>query len=543
MAAALIPPIRFVPGDNAVNRCYTFHVLQQTEKVGGASMATVETVEALERRTRADSVVLLGIAAAVALAHLLTNQRYGFHRDELQFLSDARHLDWGFVAYSPFTPFVERIQLSLFGVSTEGLRLFSVVGQALVIFVTGLTARELGGGRLAQATAALCVALSPVPLFNGTEFQYTSFDFLWWVLIAWGTVRLLKSENPKWWLAIGAFTGLGLMTKYAIVFFVAGLLGGFLLTSARRYLANWYFFGGIAIAVAIFLPNLLWLVRHDFISYRFLQFIHARDVGEGRAEGFLSGQFWICTNPASAPLWIGGLVAYFVSRKYRPLAWMYLIPLALFFFGKGRNYYVAAAYPMLTAMGAAAGERWVASLKRGWRWAVDGVFFAALAFFGLYIVAFILPLASSGPLMRFALKNNGDLREEIGWQEELATVAGIRDSLPPDQREQAGIFTANYGEAGAVELLGPAWHLPAPISTTNSAWLRGYPAPQPGTLIVLGYSQRSADRAFTNCRLAGHVQNSLGVENEESRDHPDIFVCGPPRLPWPEFWKTHLNFG
>ncbi len=506
-------------------------------------MTTVETMQSRGTRAGGDSLIPLAVASAVTLAHLLTNQRYGFHRDELQFLSDARHLDWGFVAYPPLTPFLERILLNIFGVSMEGLRLFSVIAQAIAVYVTGLMVRELGGARMAQLAATLCVVLSPVPLFNGTEFQYTSFDFLWWVLIAYGVIRLLRSENPRWWLAIGTVTGLGLMTKYAIMFYLAGLLGGFLLTSARRWFLSWYFLAGAAIAVAIFLPNLIWLIHHHFISYHFLQSIHVRDVGEGRAEGFLSGQFWICTNPASAPVWIGGLIAFLLSRRYRVLAWMYLIPLALFFFGKGRHYYMAGAYPMLLAMGAAAGERWVASLKRGWRWAVEGVFYAGLVFCGLYGVAFILPLASSGPLMRFALKNNGDLREEIGWQEELQSVATILDSLPSEQRARTGILTGNYGEAGAVELLGPAYHLPPPISTTNSAWLRGYPTPPPSTLIVLGYSKARADRSFTGCRLAGHVQNSLGVENEESSDHPDIFLCGAPRLPWPEFWNQHLNFG
>jgi len=500
-------------------------------------------MQTTERGTRGDSLALFGIAAAVVLAHLLTNQRYGFHRDELQFLSDARHLDWGFVAYPPLTPFLERILLSVFGVSMEGTRLFSVIAQAIAVYATGLMSRELGGGRLAQVAAALCVALSPLPLFNGTEFQYTSFDFLWWVLIAYCVIRLLKSENPRWWLAIGAFTGLGLMTKYAIVFFLAGVLGGFLLTPARRYFASWYFLAGAGIALAIFLPNFVWLVHHDFISYHFLRYIHARDVGEGRAEGFVRGQFLICTNLAAAPVWIAGLVAFFLNRRYRTVAWMYVIPLALFFFGKGRHYYMAASYPMLMAMGAAAGERWIGSLRRGWRWTVDGIFFTGLAVCGLYAMAIILPVASSGPLMRFALKNNGDLREEIGWQDELETVAAIYNSLTPDQRAHARILTGNYGEAGAVEILGPAYHLPPPISTTNSAWLRDYPTTPPSTLIVLGYSEASAERAFTGCRLAGHVENSLGVENEESRDHSDIFLCGPPRLPWPEFWKAYQLFG
>jgi hypothetical protein len=101
----------------------------------------------------------------------------------------------------------------------------------------------------------------------------------------------------------------------------------------------------------------------------------------------------------------------------------------------------------------------------------------------------------------------------------------------------------NYGEAGAVEIFGPAYQLPPPISGTNSGWLRGYPDPAPTTLIVLGTSFENADRRYTACRVVGHNQNSLGVQNEESRDHPDIFVCGPPRLPWPEFWKDFQAFG
>ena len=193
-------------------------------------------VPSLASTTRRDAALLMAIAASFALVHILTNSRYGFHRDELQFLSDARHLDWGFVAYPPFTPFIERIGLSLFGLSLVGLRLFSVLAQAIVIVVSGLMARDLGGNRLAQITTALSVGLSGLPIFEATEFQYTSFSYLWWTLVCWFTIRLLKSENPRWWIAIGTAIGLGLLTKYSIVFFIAGLLAGLILTHTRRYL-------------------------------------------------------------------------------------------------------------------------------------------------------------------------------------------------------------------------------------------------------------------------------------------------------------------
>jgi hypothetical protein len=494
-------------------------------------------------RAQFEFIPVVAIAAAITLLHLLTNGRYGFHRDELQFLSDARHLDWGFVAYPPLTPFVERVSMGIFDLSMVGLRLFSVLAQAAAIVVTGLMAKELGGRRLAQVAAALAVALSPLPLFEGTEFQYTTFDYLWWVLIAYFTIRLLNSADPRWWLAIGAAVGLGLLTKYSITFYIAGILAGVALSRARRYLASGWFWGGIGLALLIFLPNFLWLVRHDFISYHFLQHIHKRDVGEGRADGFLRDQIRVCINVFAAPMCVAGLIAFFRNPRYRMLAWMFAVPLALFYFGKGRGYYTAGVYPMLIAMGAAVSERWLNGLPKWGRRSIEAAYFAGIAAIGVYASAVIVPLAPSGPLRAFALEHNGDLREEMGWNELVKTVAGIRDSLTPEQQASLGITTGNYGEYGAIEILGRAYGLPQPIGTTNSEWLRGYPSPPPTTLIVLGITREEADSIFTGCRLAGHNGNSEGLRNEESEYHPDIFVCGPPRQPVPVLWKEHQDFG
>ncbi len=509
------------------------------------STASEDKIEKPVLAGRSDVAVLIGIAAIFAIGHIATNGRYGFHRDELQFLSDARHLDWGFVAYPPMTPFLEHIGLSLFGLSLVGLRMFSVAAQAIVIVVSGLMARDLGGGRLAlaQVTTALAVGLSPLPLFEATEFQYTSFAFLWYALIAWFTIKLLKTENPRWWLAIGAAVGLGLLTKYSITFYIAGILVGLVVTRARKYFVSPWFWGGIGLALLIFLPNLIWLAHHDFISYTFLQHIHKRDVGEGRAAGYLTGQFWLNANLVAAPVWIVGLFAYLLDRRYRMIALMYLVPLTIFWVSKGRFYYVAEAYPMLLAMGAVSAERWLSRRAKITRLSTEAVFFAGLFACGAYVCAIIVPLAPSGPLRDFALSKNGDLREEIGWDEMVKTVAGIRDSLPHSEQTSLGILVGNYGERGAIEMLGPAYRLPSPISITNSGWLVGYPKEPPSTVILIGMSQEFADREFTACRVAGHNGNSLGVKNEESESRPEIFVCGPLRETWPEFWKDHQWFG
>jgi 4-amino-4-deoxy-L-arabinose transferase-like glycosyltransferase len=327
------------------------------------------------------------------------------------------------------------------------------------------------------------------------------------------------------------------------VFFIAGILAGVLLTNARRYLFSKWFWIAMALALLIFLPNFVWLVRHDFISYHFLQHIHARDVAQGRGHGFIQGQFLLNVNLFAAPLWMAGLISFSRHRRYRMLAWMYLVPVAMFFASQGRFYYVAPAYPMLLAMGAVAAERWVARMRRPRALTVKTVFLTGVVGTGAYICALIIPFASSGPLRDFALSRNGDLREEIGWDQLVTTVASIRNSLPPGARENLGILVGNYGEQGAIELLGQAYHLPLPISTTNSAWLRGYPTPPPETLIVLGFREEQANRAFTGCRVAGNNANSLGVQNEESQYHSQIFVCGPPRKGWAQFWKDYQSFG
>ncbi|HEX5423255.1 MAG TPA: glycosyltransferase family 39 protein [Candidatus Acidoferrales bacterium] len=492
-----------------------------------------------------DYLALAVVTIAVMLVHIATNGRFGFHRDELQVLDDARHLTWGFVAYPPFTPLIERTSLALFGTSLVGLRLFSVLTQGAVIFFTGLIARELAARRLAQIVAALAVAVSPIAMFQATEFQYSSFDLLWWVLIAYFLIRLIKYENPRWWIGIGIVVGVGMETKYTMAFCVAGILGALLLTSERRYLKTRWLWYGVAISILIFLPNLIWQIQHGMVSLHFLQHIHKRDVGEGRANGYWRDQFMINTNPVLAPLWLAGLYYFFADRegkRYRMLAWLWAIPVVILFVMKGRGYYAGAVYPMLFAAGCVLWGHLLSWLRVGWRWAVRIVTFAAIALGAYGAGRLILPL---GPVSanNFALKNNGDLREEIGWTDLVAEVARIRDSLSPAERSHLAVITANYGETGAIDLYGPAYGLPQAISGTNTAWYRGYGDPPPQTLIVLGLSQRYVNEKFQGCRVAGHDGNPYGIHNEESVDHPDIFVCGPPRQPWPQFWIDFRSFG
>jgi 4-amino-4-deoxy-L-arabinose transferase-like glycosyltransferase len=490
-----------------------------------------------------DAALLICLAFATVVIHLITGTRYGFHRDELATLEDARHLAWGYIAYPPITPFFGRLSLALFGTSLTGFRIFAAVAEAVAVVLTGLMARDLGGRRYAQLVAA--AAALPFCLVGGSLMQYVSFDYLCWVLMAYFVVRLLRTEDPRWWLGIGFAVGLGMMAKYSMLFFASGILISFLVTDARRYLRSKWLAFGIVLSLLIFLPNLLWQVHHHFISLDFLRYIHARDIRIGRTRGFIPDQLKLTL--FAFPLWMAGLYFCLFSpqaKRFRAVGWMYLIPLFIFIVAKGRGYYLAAAYPMLYAAGSVWFEQRVTAMHRIWARAAKAILWLALAANVFFATALLLPIAPVNSAW-WAVANsvNGDFREEFGWPELVNTVASIRDSLPPEDRASLGILAGNYGEAGAINLYGPDHGLPRATSGINSFWLRGYPDPAPQTFIVVGLSRHFLDEHFSTCTLAGHTSNPYGIKNEETEDHPDIYVCRGFRHSWPEFWKDFSYYG
>jgi Dolichyl-phosphate-mannose-protein mannosyltransferase len=491
---------------------------------------------------RSDSAFLGYIAVATVIVHILTGNRYGFHRDELAILDDARHLAWGYVAYPPMTPFFGRLSLLLFGTSLVGFRFFAALVQALAVFLTGLMARELGGKREAQILAAL--AAVPYCLGAGALMQYISFDYICWVLSAYSMVRLLKSDNPKWIIPMSAAIGLGMLSKYTMAFFICGVIAGILLTDARRYLRSRWLWAGAAVSLLIFLPNFLWQAHHHFVSLDFLRFLHERDVSAGLTKEFLPDQ--LEQTLLAVPLWVAGLWFFFFSARgarFRTLGWMYLVPLALFLIAKGRGYYLAPAYPMLYAAGAVVCADFFATVKSGWSRVLRPALWAALIVSIVGAMAVALPIAPVKSRWWYAAAEvDSALPDEIGWPEFVATLAQIRDSLPAADRAKLGILAGNYGEVGAINLYGERFGLPAAISGVNSSWERGYGSPPPETLIIVGFPQQFVEEHFASCRLAAHPWNYYGIDNEETFEHPDIFVCKVPPQGWPEFWKDFQFF-
>jgi 4-amino-4-deoxy-L-arabinose transferase-like glycosyltransferase len=495
-----------------------------------------------------DIGILILLALARILLQVFTNGQYGFHQDDLVTLdAAAHHLAWRYVAWPPVTPFIARVSLTLFGPSLIGLRSFAVLAEGLVMLLAGWMIRDLGGSRWAQILGAVAVATSPMSIVQGGLFQYETLDYLCWVLLAFAVIRLLKTENPRWWLGIGAVIGLGMMTKYTIAFSVAGLIVGVLATRSRRYLKSRWLWGGALLALGIWLPNLIWQVQNHWISLYFLASIHTRDTQAGLTSSFLTDQFLFNFNPVMLFLVIAGLYYFFFApdgQRYRMLGWMYVVPFILLILAQGKGYYLGAAYPMLAAGGAVWWEQRLTRMThprwaRAWRrttWSVLSVFAALL-------IATELPVAPLGSAWwNVVSKSNVELIREVGWPELVQQVAKAYNALPESEKAHAAILALSSGEIGSIDLYGPAYGLPRVISGFDSYWQYGYGDPPPQTLLVIGFPPDFLAN-FQDCTLIAPITTPFNIQNEETIDHRSIYLCHNLRLSWPEFWQHFQYFG
>jgi hypothetical protein len=494
----------------------------------------------------AGPAIVLYLAAAKLFLHLFTAGRYGIFRDELYYLACSEHLDWGYVDQPPLIALIAWFARHVLGSSLLGLRLLPAIAGAALVWLTGKLAREMGGGRFAQALAALAVIIVPIFLVFQHWLTMNAFEPLIWMGAAWYIVRAINTQNARYWLWFGLIVGLGLETKYSVVFFVFGIVVGLVLTESRRFLKSpWIWLGGLA-ALLIFLPNLIWLVRHGF---PFLELMHnVRQTGRDVARGplaFILDQAMI-TNPILFPLWAGGLLWLMFGkegRRYRIFGWAYLVTLVTFIVLKGKNYYLAPAYPILFAAGAIAFERFGVSsptVRKGlrtrrWRW-TRAVYVVVIILAGAALAPLSLPILSPETYIRYqrALgveppkaenQNTGPLpqhfADEFGWEEMAREVARVYDGLSPEERAQTAIFANSYGQAGAIDFFGAKYGLPKAISNHQNFWYWG-PRNYTGAIVIVLGSDGKGDRElFKTVEAVGRTDHPYSRRDE----HFEIFLC------------------
>lgn len=510
--------------------------------------------ERLQNRFTSAEALVLYIAGAKLLLHLVTATRYGIFRDEMYYFACSQHMAWGYVDHPPATVLVAWNARHLFGHSLIGLRLFPALAGAALVWLTGRLAREMGGGRFAQALAAL--AILPVPFYLILHHWLTNnaFEPLIWMGCIWSVLRAINSGEDRYWLWFGVLAGVGFETKYSIAFLLAGIVAGVLLTPNRRILKNRYLWLGVLACALIALPNLLWQVRNHFA---FLELMHnvrmsGRDVARGPIA-FIIDQA-ANMNPILFPLWLGGLVWVFVApgaRRYRILGWTFVVTLGLFIILKGKNYYVAPIYPMLFAAGAVGFER-VTSCRPRVIW-TRTAYVVLVVVAGALLAPLVCPLLPPQTFLAYQKKlgihppaaenqNNGPLpqyfADEFGWEPMVQQVARVYHSLTPEEQAKAAIFSNGWGEAVAIDFFGPKYGLPKAISPHNQYWIWG-PRDYTGEIMIVLRSDGRGDREHFQS-----VQDMGAVEHPYSRRDEwfHIFLCRGLKMDLRNAWSKLKHY-
>ena len=496
------------------------------------------------------------IVAAIALAkfafHCYFNNRYDYFRDEFDYLACGNHPAWGYVDQPPLIPFLIHIWRAIGGDSLRSIRFIPALASSLLVVQTAVLAREFGGRRFALLLSAVTVVVAPQYLSNGSLLGTNCLEPNLWMGCAYFAILAIKRNDPRYWLWFGVVAGLGLEEKYSIAVFGLGIVTGLLLTAQRRVFLNpWIWVGGLA-AFLVFLPNLLWNIHYHWPFVELMRNIRAegRDVVLPLPQYFF--QQTLLVHPFTAPIWITGLIAFFVSprlKAYRALGWCYLTCFTVFFVLHGKNYYLAPIYPMLLAAGAVVIEsaiegrkidgRETASLEAGRHrraWLKPAIVILLLAA-GAHLAPVVVPVLSPDKFiaymkylpMKLPVMEHSHARavlpqwysDQFGWEEIVAETGKAYNQLSPAERTGCGIFAQDYGQAGAIDFYGPRYGLPPALSGHQTYWLWGPRGYSGNCLIVLDDTRERLEELFDSVEFVGiSADNPYALEQRIP-----VFIC------------------
>jgi len=485
---------------------------------------------------------LVAYVSALELAlHLPNPGGYGLFTDELYFLACGEHLSWGYVDMPPLTALQAWIVRHFLGDSMLAIRLIPALAGVGLVLLTGAIVRQLGGGRFAQALAAVAVLIAPFYLAVDSYLSMNSVEPLLWTGCVLILIRMIKTGDTRLWLWFGVIAGIGLENKDTMAMFGFALIVGLLMTPERRLMnSRWFLIGGM-MAMLIFLPNLIWMVQHHFPHLEMLANIKRNRRNVALSPLGFFGQQVLGMQPVALPIWICGLWAFLFSaqgKPFRALGLAYVLAFLTLLLMEGRFYYLAPAYPMLLAGGTVAIERWLTSPRLRW---MRPAYLGLLAVTGGITALVVLPLLPpktyilythfigiSEPKFehRQASALPQLLADRFGWPEMATAVAKVYNSLPPDERARTAIFGQNYGEAGAIDFYGPKLGLPKAISGHVNYWYWG-PRDYTGeTMIVLGDTPpEQLEQYYARVEARGSVGHPYAMASE----HFTIYFCSEPK--------------
>ena len=502
---------------------------------------------------RENSVLALFILLSLIISFLPVH--YGYFRDTLYYIALSKHLAFGYVDVPPLMPLCIALIRFLFGNSLFAMQIIPAVFGVIILVLTREIVKIFNGRLFAQALALLCVLLAPVYVFSNSTLTYDSFDRLFWTLCLYALSLLFTTKNKKYWIYFGIFAGLGLLSKFTMLWLGMGIVIALPFTSQRKYFASRSFWLAGLMTLLIVSPYLIWIAQHQFLTVEYFA-NYAHETKVITALGFIKDQM-IFMNVLIFPIWVSGLYYFLfdrVGRKFRFFGLIYLIIAAVCIIQSAKFYVISPYYPVLFAGGAILTERFSAKLKSHWFKIICIVLIAASGMITLPIVRPVLPVqtlikymqalpwlqpAKHSATERLTLSTLPQLvADQFGWEEMAAKVAKIYYALPKHERENTFIVARNYGEASAIYFYRKKYHLPVPISQYLQSYVWGYRnLSKTSYLILVGYDHgavKNLKHSFKTVRKVGEIYNQYAMPYE----NVPIYLCYGFKKPVKQVWEA-----
>jgi hypothetical protein len=494
----------------------------------------------------------LGLAVLAFALHAAFAGRYDVFRDELYFIVCGRHPAFGYADQPPLIPLLSAGFYAL-GHNAWMLRLPATLAAAALVWLAVRFARLLGGDTFAAIGAGICVTVAPMLMGVGATLNTTTFDPLAWTLIAYLLVKAVRDGDRSALLWCGVVAGVDFEIKYALWVWAISLVIGLVATPERRIFRDKMLWLGVAIAIVIGAPSILWQATHDWPFLELAAAARAKNT-EVPPVSFIINQVLVM-NPLLAPVWLAGVIAPFVISSLKPVRFLSIAFLASFgltLLTHGKDYYIAATYPTMFVIGSVAWTHWfrktlARTVLTGW-----GVLAVALSAF---LSPLALPVLSVENLRTYIAHSpfkpqqqeksfKGTLlpqlfADQLGWHDFTDQVGEAWQKIPAAERARTSIKLENYGEAAALDIYGPAYGLPPALSGHNQYYLWGLRGQNPVNLLVV---QNNPDRLEPYCQKTVILGETYSPDAMAYENGKTIAWCQGLKVDIVKLWPELKNF-
>lgn len=493
----------------------------------------------------------LVLSVAAFVLQMLTPNVLGFHRDELLYFSMADHPAAGYFSVPPFTGLVAWLSVKLFGYTLFASKFLPALAGSVLIYFISLITRELRGGIYAMALAALSFICSLIFIRAFSLFQPVPFDILFWTVILYLFIRFINTRNPDIILVIGFVTGVAFLNKYNILFLILGIVLAVFFSKYRKLLLSRHVLIAVVITFIIALPNIIWQYLHDFPVISHMLELRDSQLVNMNPVTFIVEQL-LMVMPASIVIF-PGLLWILISKKmkeYRIVAMVCISVLVLYILFQGKTYYSAGIYGFLAAVGGVATENLIRNKL------IRVLPFIIMLFFGMLMFPMGKPVFNPEGLVTYfdrveqTIGNDAIRRDEdnnynklpqdysdmLGWDQLVEITASVWENCDP---KTSVIYCENYGQAGAIAVLGKRYGLPAPVCFSES-FLYWSPKSFENEITTLIYINNEmgddVKDQFSQITIIDSISNSLARERGTT-----VYLCQNPKTSFNKFYAEVVS--